>query len=78
MPMRLTQAAKDRAKVKEIEDRLYKESIRLEEERRRREEKKIQRQMNEGVFKGADGGKVSKLRSGGRVDGCAIRGKTRA
>jgi|TARA_B110000495_G_scaffold86001_1_gene74101 hypothetical protein len=78
MPMRLTQAAKDRAKAKEIEDRLYEESIRLEEERRRREEKKIQRQMNEGVFKGADGGKVSKLRSGGRVDGCAIRGKTRA
>ena len=34
MPMRLTQAAKDRAKAKEIEDRLYEESIRLEEEGR--------------------------------------------
>tara|TARA_R110000796_G_scaffold160853_1_gene277608 strand:+ start:918 stop:1151 length:234 start_codon:yes stop_codon:yes gene_type:complete len=77
MPKFYTQAAQDRDKNKRTEERLNKEAIEAEKERIRLEEIEIQRQIREGVFKGAKGG-ILKMRSGGRIDGCAIRGKTRA
>ena len=76
MPKFYTQAAQDRDKNRKTEKRLNKEAIEAEKERIRLEEIEIQKQIKAGVFKGAKGG-ILKMRSGGKMDGLAIRGKTR-
>ena len=38
--------------------------------------KQAKQQQQQGVFKGAKGG-ILKMRSGGKIDGLAMRGKTR-
>ena len=76
MPKRDTQAAQDRRKNKKTEKRLFEESQRLERERIKREEELIRQQQQQGVFKGAKGG-ILKMRSGGKIDGLAMRGKTK-
>jgi len=74
MPKRDTQAAQDRRKNKETEKRLFEESQRLERERIKREEELIRQQQQQGVFKGARGGKVAKMAHGGGIE---VRGKTK-
>ena len=76
MAKRDTHTAQDRRKNEAERKRLDAEAAAAEKERIRLEEIEIQKQIEAGVFKGAKGG-ILKMRSGGKIDGRAMRGKTR-
>ena len=79
MVKRDTHTAQDRRKNAEERKRLDAEAAAAEKERIRLEELEIQRQIREGIFTGAKGGKISKngitrMAHGGGIE---LRGKTR-
>jgi len=76
MAKRDTHTAQERRKNEAEQKRLAAEAAAAEKERIRLEEIEIQKQIKAGVFKGAKGG-ILKMRSGGKIDGCATRGKTK-